>query len=284
MTGATSTKALAAAGATTLGWAHNGANRLAHSLAALAPSGAGGQTFTLTTNVSGSGRVARNPNAASYAAGTVVTLTATPAAGFQFAGWSGDLTGSANPTTITMSANRTVTATFTPVTGGPFTLTISVTGSGQRRAQPQATSYPRGHRGDPDRQRRRRLPLRQLERRPGRHRQPDHHHHERQQERGGQLRAGTGRPGLQPLRVRRHGRRHHRRRGRAHGRRHAPSTSSARLPARRRPSIIRVAGTITGNESIRVESNKSIVGAPGARLVGIGFTIGRSSASARSAT
>ena len=41
MTGATSTKALTAAGATTLGWSHSGANRLAHSLASLAPSGAG---------------------------------------------------------------------------------------------------------------------------------------------------------------------------------------------------------------------------------------------------
>jgi hypothetical protein len=36
---------------------------------------------------------------------------------------------------------------------------------------------------------------------------------------------------------------------------------------------------ITGNEAIRVASNKSIVGAPGARIVGIGFTIGRSTAS-----
>ena len=138
MTGATSTKALTAAGSTTLGWAHNGANRLAHSLASPgAVRRPATQTFTLTTNVSGSGRVTRNPNAASYAAGTVVTLTATPAPGFQFSGWSGDLTGSANPATITMSANRTVTATFTPVTGGPFTLTISVTGSGHRHAQPQ---------------------------------------------------------------------------------------------------------------------------------------------------
>jgi membrane-bound lytic murein transglycosylase MltF len=42
--------------------------------------------------------------------------------------------------------------------------------------------------------------------------------------------------------------------------------------------IIRVSGTITGNEAIRVESNKSILGRPGAHLVGIGFTIGRSSA------
>jgi pectate lyase len=43
------------------------------------------------------------------------------------------------------------------------------------------------------------------------------------------------------------------------------------------PLIIRVQGTITGNESIRVSSNKSILGAPGARLVGLGFTIGASS-------
>jgi len=77
MTGATSTKALTAAGNTTLGWTHNGANRLAHSLVSLAPSGTGTQTFTLTTNISGSGSVARNPNASGYVAGTVVTLTAT---------------------------------------------------------------------------------------------------------------------------------------------------------------------------------------------------------------
>ena len=119
MTGAMSTKALTAAGATSLGWAHNGANRLAHSLASLAPSGGGTTTFTLTTTVSGTGSVARNPNAASYASGTVVTLTATPGSGFQFSGWSGDLTGATNPTTITMSANRTVTATFTRDHPGP---------------------------------------------------------------------------------------------------------------------------------------------------------------------
>ena len=71
--------------------------------------------FTLTTTVSGSGTVTRNPNAASYASGTVVTLTATPGAGQQFLGWSGDLTGTANPASITMSANRSVTATFGPV-------------------------------------------------------------------------------------------------------------------------------------------------------------------------
>ncbi len=181
MTGAMSTKALTSAGATTLGWAHNGANRLAHSLASLAPSGGTTpNTFTLTTNVSGSGSVSRNPNAASYAAGTVVTLTATPAAGFQFSGWSGDLSGSANPTTITMSANRTVTATFTTTGGqGPFTLSVSVTGSGSVTRSPNQATYPAGTVVTLTRDRGRRLPLRELERRPRGHREPGHHHDER---------------------------------------------------------------------------------------------------------
>jgi hypothetical protein len=54
-----------------------------------------------------------NPTGGSYAAGTAVTLTATPDSGWQLSGWSGDLTGSANPATITMDANKIVTATFT---------------------------------------------------------------------------------------------------------------------------------------------------------------------------
>lgn len=49
-----------------------------------------------------------------YAYNQVVTLTATPAAGWQFASWSGDVTGDLTPTqtTITMDAYKAVTATF----------------------------------------------------------------------------------------------------------------------------------------------------------------------------
>jgi len=72
--------------------------------------------YTLTVNIAGSGSV--NPSGGTYDNGTVVTLTATPNAGYQFSGWSGDLTGSANPATITMNANKNVTATFTPIGGG----------------------------------------------------------------------------------------------------------------------------------------------------------------------
>jgi aryl-phospho-beta-D-glucosidase BglC (GH1 family) len=75
--------------------------------------------YTLTTAVNGGGTVSRSPNATTYSGGTVVTLTATPGSGNQFAGWTGDLSGSGNPQTITMLANRSVTANFVPIgTGG----------------------------------------------------------------------------------------------------------------------------------------------------------------------
>jgi len=277
LTGATSTKALTAAGSTTLGWTHNGANRLAHSLVSLAPSGTGTQTFTLTTNVSGSGSVARNPNASSYVAGTVVTLTATPAANFQFSGWSGDLTGSANPATITMSANRTVTATFTPVTGGPFTLATSVTGQGSITRNPSATSYPAGT-----------VVTLTANAASG----------WRFDSWSGNL-AGSANPTTITMSANRSvvanfvqvtGNLDFNLYGFAAtgtgttGGAGGPTVDVSTLDQLRSACgqagalIIRVSGTITGNEAIRVESNKSILGRPGAHLVGIGFTIGRSSA------
>src|SRR3989337_905883 len=74
--------------------------------------------YTLTVNTVGSGSVALNPPGGVYNAGTQVTLPATPAAGWSFSGWSGDLTGSTNPATLTMNANKSVTATFTQTPGG----------------------------------------------------------------------------------------------------------------------------------------------------------------------
>ncbi|WP_161887880.1 malectin domain-containing carbohydrate-binding protein [Pontibacter russatus] len=72
-------------------------------------------SFTLTTSTSGSGTIARNPNQQSYASGKVVALTATPASGYQFSGWSGDATGTANPLSVTMNGNKAITANFVPV-------------------------------------------------------------------------------------------------------------------------------------------------------------------------
>jgi len=278
MTGASSTKALTAAGATTLSWAHSGANRLAHSLAALGPSAGGGGSgpFTLTTSVTGSGSITRNPNMASYPAGTVVTLTAVPAAGFVFTGWSGDLSGSANPNTITMSANRSVTANFAVSQPGPFTLNVTVNGSGSVSRSPNQATYPNGT-----------IVTLTATANSG------------NQFTGwsGDL-AGSANPGTITMNSNKNvvanfspvsgnldfnqygfstvnG-------GTTGGAGGATVTATTvdqlrTFAAQAGSLIIRVQGTITGNEAIRVSSNKSIVGAPGARLVGIGFTIGASS-------
>ncbi|WP_299628382.1 InlB B-repeat-containing protein, partial [uncultured Tenacibaculum sp.] len=81
---------------------------------------------TLTTNAT-NGTISRNPNtpiAGTYDFGTDVVLTATPNAGYQFDGWSGDASGTTNPLTITMDADKTVTAVFSKI---QHTLTTNAT-------------------------------------------------------------------------------------------------------------------------------------------------------------
>jgi len=74
-------------------------------------------TQTLTVTVVGSGTVsgpgiACGPDCSeNYLGGTVVTLTASPAAGWRFAGWSGACSG-LNACQVTMDGAKSVTATF----------------------------------------------------------------------------------------------------------------------------------------------------------------------------
>ena len=93
-------------------------------------------TLSVTRTGSGGGTVTSNPGAIScgavcsqsYTEGTGVTLTATPAGGSSFSGWSGDCSGT-SACTVTMSASRSVSAGFdlvpettppeTTITGGP---------------------------------------------------------------------------------------------------------------------------------------------------------------------
>jgi hypothetical protein len=82
--------------------------------------------YTLTVT-SAHGTVAQSPDAASYAPGTVVALTATPATGYNFVNWTGDATGTANPVNVTMDANKAVTANYAIQT---FTLTASTGANG----------------------------------------------------------------------------------------------------------------------------------------------------------
>jgi lysyl endopeptidase len=100
--------------------------------------------YTLTTNTVGQGSITLNPPGGTYDEGTVVTLTAVPASGWQFDGWSGDLTGTTNPTTITMNSNKTVTATFSEVTVTQYTLTVNTVGQGTVTLNPPGGTYNEG--------------------------------------------------------------------------------------------------------------------------------------------
>jgi uncharacterized repeat protein (TIGR02543 family) len=132
------------AGVTSTGITYNGS---APDLGAI-ESGNTSTTYSLTTNVSpsGGGSVSRSPNATTYAPGTVVTLTATPASGYTFTGWSGGASGTSTTTTVTMNANTTVTASFTNGTGTSYTLTttVSPTAGGTITRSPNATTYTAG--------------------------------------------------------------------------------------------------------------------------------------------
>ncbi|HYW26693.1 MAG TPA: glycosyl hydrolase family 28 protein [Terriglobales bacterium] len=91
------------------------------------PRAAAAQGFTLTIGTLGSGTVSVNP-VGPYAAGTLVTLTASPASGWSFSSWSGNLIGHAAPGTLIVNGNDTVTATFDQngyqgITGDTRTLT-----------------------------------------------------------------------------------------------------------------------------------------------------------------
>lgn len=67
--------------------------------------------FTLSVQAE-NGAVTRNPDQATYDSGSVVQLTATPATGHVFSGWSGDAGGNTNPLTVTMDGNKNITANF----------------------------------------------------------------------------------------------------------------------------------------------------------------------------
>src|SRR6185369_150571 len=69
-------------------------------------------TQLLTIDVLGSGTVARSPALDRYDYGSSVELTALPAPGWVFSGWSGDASGDASPVTVIMDRDKSVTATF----------------------------------------------------------------------------------------------------------------------------------------------------------------------------
>ena len=90
----------------------------------------GSSPNTLTVTKSGSGAVTSTPAgiscgatcSATYASGTIVTLTATALSGSTFSGWGGDCTGTSSTCTVTMDKGKVVTATFTAAVTSTLTI------------------------------------------------------------------------------------------------------------------------------------------------------------------
>ena len=99
-------------------WSDGGAQT--HTISAPAAGGTFSASFstqyalTVSINPAGSGTVSATPASADgyYNAGTSVSLAATAAGGYAFAGWSGGLTGGATPQSVAMNGARTITASF----------------------------------------------------------------------------------------------------------------------------------------------------------------------------
>ncbi len=74
-------------------------------------------SLTLSTTGTGSGTLTASPTGESFTEGTQVTITAAPAAGSAFTGWTGDCAGMPNPCVLVMDAARVVGGQFVPATG-----------------------------------------------------------------------------------------------------------------------------------------------------------------------
>jgi uncharacterized repeat protein (TIGR02543 family) len=95
------------------------------------------QTQCTLTVTAANGTVTKIPDQTSYISGTTVQLTATPATGYSFTGWSGDASGTANPLTVAMNGNKNITANFAQM---QYTLTVNAT-NGTVTKIPDQASY-----------------------------------------------------------------------------------------------------------------------------------------------
>src|SRR5262249_42414931 len=95
-------------GGATLVW--NGLSRLVTSAVAFAAR----PEFKLTLSTTGMGTIQSSPTGDTFPAGSSVTLTAAPAPGWRFGGWSGEFVRPVQPATNTIARDKSITANFDP--------------------------------------------------------------------------------------------------------------------------------------------------------------------------
>jgi len=98
--------------------------------------------YTLNLDTVSSGGVILSPPGGMYYTGTMVYLNAVPDSGYEFIGWSGDLSGSASPDSILMDSDKNVVATFSELP--QYTLTVDTTGTGTVTLSPPGGIYYQG--------------------------------------------------------------------------------------------------------------------------------------------
>lgn len=97
--------------------------------------------YTLAATAEGDGSIDVNPVQEIYLFGDEVTVTATPATGWEFAGWQGDITGTATSLVFTMDSDKSITAQFTQKR---YLLATLVTGNGAIEVAPAIDPYVHG--------------------------------------------------------------------------------------------------------------------------------------------
>ena len=94
----------------------------------------------VSVDSSGPGSVTLDPAGGSYAAGTVVTVTATPGPNAVFDGFAGALSGTSSPQQLVVDGDKSLGASFTQ----HYTLALSITGPGGVTLSPPTGPYAPG--------------------------------------------------------------------------------------------------------------------------------------------
>jgi hypothetical protein len=93
-----------------------------------------GTYYTLTVGITGSGSTGPAAGQHSYAAGAVISISATPTGGYHFVNWTGNVGSVANvnaaSTTITMNDDYSIVANFEQTAVTYYNLNLAVIGSG----------------------------------------------------------------------------------------------------------------------------------------------------------